>query len=87
MILQHLVRLLQYNDRRARGLVIWRPCAVYKSAKVSTYGERARLPIGRGVGYVCSSTRVVRAVGRSCYACTVAHVFAAQYFLAITCVQ
>ena len=40
---------------------------------MSTWGERARVPIGRDVVYVYNSTRVIRAVARSYYARTVAH--------------
>ena len=46
---------------------------MYMWAGVGTCRERARVPIGRGVAYVCGSTSAVRAVGRSHYACTVAH--------------
>ena len=35
---------------------------MYTWAGVPTYGERARVPIGRCVAYVYSSTRVVREV-------------------------
>lgn len=41
--------------------------------EADTCGERLRVPIGRDVVYVYNSTHVVRAVGRSYYACTVAH--------------
>ena len=49
--------------------------------------ERARVPIGRCVAYVYSSTRVVRAVVYGYYACTVAHVLSVQYSVSITRVQ
>ena len=41
--------------------------------EVPTCGERACVPIGRGVMYVYSSTRVVCAVSCGYYACTVMH--------------
>ena len=48
---------------------------VYTWAGVPTWRERARVPIGRGVAYVYSITRVVHAVVYGYYACTVAHVW------------
>ena len=65
-------RYVSYNDRRARGLVIWRPCTVYTWRGCPRVGS-ARVPICRDVVYVRISTRVVRAVVRSYYACTVTH--------------
>ena len=47
---------------------------VYSWAVVPTCRERARVPIGCGVAYVCNSTRVIRAVVYGYYACTVAQV-------------
>ena len=46
--------------------------------EVPTCRGRARVPSGRGVAYVYSSTRVVHAVVYGYYACTVAHVWSVQ---------
>ena len=46
---------------------------VYTWAGVPTCRERARVPMGRCVAYVYSSTRVVRAVVYDYCACTVVH--------------
>ena len=46
---------------------------MYTWAGVPTCRERTRVPIGRCVAYVYSSTRVVRAVVCKHHACTVVH--------------
>ena len=60
---------------------------VYTWAGVPTCRKRARVPIGRCVAYVYSSTRVVRAVVYGYYACTVAHVSSMRFSVSITRVQ
>ena len=46
----------------------------YTWAGVPTCRERARAPIGRCLGHVYSTTRVVRAVVYTRYVCALAHV-------------
>ena len=54
-------------------LLTGRPYTVHTWASVSTCRKRARVLTGRGVAYVYSSTRVVRAVVCKHHACTVLH--------------
>ena len=59
-------------------VIDWAAGTVYTWAGKPTCRERARVPIGRCVAYVYSSTRVARAVVYGYYARTVAHVWSVR---------